>query len=179
MVIASQRDFVTPHPSVSNIVENLRRAEDRFYSAPGSQFQFACERRFTAHRSQCRRCFPWSGPTRFVSLLDDEKNEFALVPDVRALEPNSREAVEQALAEAGFVLQIERIESVDEEVEIRTWVVRTRQGPRSFQTRLDDWPREVPGGGYVIRDVAGDLYHVADVQELDARSRELLWAYVE
>ena len=126
-----------------------------------------------------RRCFPWSGPTRFVSLLDDENNEFALVPDVRALEPDSREAVEQALAEAGFVLQIERIESVDEEVEIRTWVVRTRQGPRSFQTRLDDWPREVPGGGYVIRDVAGDLYHVADVQELDARSRELLWAYVE
>lgn len=126
-----------------------------------------------------RRCFPWSEPTRFVSLLDDEKNEFALVPDVRALEPESRLAVEQALAEAGFVLEVERIESVEEEVEIRIWAVHTRQGPRSFQTRLDDWPREVPGGGYLIRDVAGDLYHVADVSELDARSRELLWAFVE
>ncbi len=126
-----------------------------------------------------RRCFPWSEPTRFVSLLDDEKKEFALVTDVRALEPESREAVEEALAEAGFVLEIERIESVDEEVEIRTWVVHTRQGPRSFQTRLDDWPREVPGGGYLIRDVAGDLYYVADVQSLDARSRDLLWAYVD
>jgi hypothetical protein len=126
-----------------------------------------------------RRCFPWSEPTRFVSLIDHEKNEFALVPDVRALEPSSREALEGALAEAGFVLEVERIGSVDEEVEIRTWKVCTRQGPRSFQTRLDDWPREVPGGGYLIRDVAGDLYHVANPRALDSRSRELLWAYVE
>lgn len=126
-----------------------------------------------------RRCFPWSEPTRFVSLIDDEKNEFALVPDVRTLEPGSRDAVEEALAEAGFVLEIERIESVDEEVEIRTWSVVTRQGPRSFQTRLDDWPREVPGGGYLIRDVAGDLYLVEDVSRLDDKSRGLLWAYVE
>jgi hypothetical protein len=126
-----------------------------------------------------RRCFPWSEPTRYVSLLDHEKNEFALVTDVGALEADSREALEDALAEAGFVLQVERIRSVEEEVEIRTWEVDTRQGPRSFQTRLDDWPREVPGGGYVIRDVAGDLYHVAAPNVLDDRSRRLLWAYVE
>lgn len=126
-----------------------------------------------------RRCFPWSEPGRFVSLLDAETSEFALVPDVRALEPASREALEGALAEAGFVLEIERIEEVEEEVEIRTWRVETRQGPRSFQTRLDDWPREVPGGGYLIRDVAGDLYHVASPEALDDTSRKLLWAYVE
>ncbi len=126
-----------------------------------------------------RRCFPWSEPTRFVSLLDSEKKEFALVPDVRALEPASREAVEAALAEAGFVLQVDRIDSVDEEVEIRTWAVQTKQGPRSFQTRLDDWPREVPGGGFLIRDVAGDLYYIGTPSALDAKSRELLWAYVE
>lgn len=126
-----------------------------------------------------RRCFPWSEPTRYVSLLDHENDEFALVPDLGALDPDSREALEDALAEAGFVLQVERIRSVDEEVEIRTWEVDTRQGARSFQTRLDDWPREVPGGGYVIRDVAGDLYHVAAPDDLDDRSRRLLWAYVE
>jgi len=107
-----------------------------------------------------RRCFPWSEPARYVSLRDDERNEFALIPDVRALEPNSRRALEDALAEAGFVMEVERIDKIDEEVEIRVWKVTTRQGTRSFQTRLDDWPREVPGGGYVIRDVAGDLYYI-------------------
>ena len=66
-----------------------------------------------------------------------------------------------------------------EEVEIRTWKVETRQGPRSFQTRLDDWPTEVPGGGIVIRDVSGDLYLVADPNGLDEGSRERLWAFVD
>ena len=126
-----------------------------------------------------RRCFPWSEPTRYVSLRDREQNEFALVPDVRDLEEGSREALEEALAEAGFVMEVERIDDVDEEVEIRVWKVTTRQGERSFQTRLDDWPREVPGGGYVIRDVAGDLYYIESPSALDAHSRELLWAYVE
>ena len=125
-----------------------------------------------------RRCFPWSEPTRFISLLDDGKKEVALVPDIGQLDPGSREALEAALAEAGFVLEIERIEAVEEEVEIRTWSVLTRQGPRSFQTRRDDWPREVPGGGYLIRDVAGDLYYVSDPRALDPKSAELLWAFV-
>jgi len=141
--------------------------------------QLWAERGDEARPVWVRRCFPWSEPTRYVSLLDHEKQEFALVPDVAALDEASRAALEDALAEAGFVLQVERIRSVEEEVEIRSWEVDTRQGPRSFQTRLDDWPREVPGGGYVVRDVAGDLYHVAAPEALDERSRELLWAYVE
>jgi hypothetical protein len=80
--------------------------------------------------------------------------------------------------EAGFVLRIRRIVQVDEEVEIRTWQVVTEQGSRSFQTKLDDWPMEVPGGGIVIRDVSGDLYHVPDPEAMDERSRRWLWAFV-
>ena len=76
-------------------------------------------------------------------------------------------------------MEVERIVEVDEEVEIRIWRVETRQGPRTFQTRLDDWPSEVPGGGIVIRDVAGDLYHVRDPEQLDATSRKWLWAFVD
>ena len=110
------------------------------------------------------RCFPWSEPERFVSLRDDDEREMAMIPELD-------------LAEAGFVLEVTAIRAVEDEVEIRGWEVDTRQGPRTFQTRLDDWPREVPGGGLLIRDVAGDLYHVPDPGRLDARSRELLWAY--
>ena len=76
------------------------------------------------------------------------------------------------------MLRVTEITDVDEEVEIRTWKVQTEQGPRSFQTRLDDWPSEVPGGGIVIRDVAGDLYHIANPDALDEKSRRWLWAFV-
>ena len=66
-----------------------------------------------------------------------------------------------------FVMDIERVDSIEEEFEIRNWRVVTRQGPRTFQTRRDEWPREMPHGGVFIRDVAGDLYRVADPEALD------------
>ena len=124
------------------------------------------------------RCFPWSEPDRFLSLRDEEDREVAMVSHMDELEQASREALAASLLEAGFVLRVDRILDVDEEVEIRNWRVVTRQGPRCFQTRLDDWPWEVPGGGIVIRDVSGDLYHVADPDSLDEQSREWLWAFV-
>jgi len=126
-----------------------------------------------------RQTFPWSEPARYLSLRDDDEEEFALVPDASGLEPGSRRALEQALVIAGFVLEVTRVISVEEEIEVRAWSVETAQGPRTFQTRLDDWPRLLPHGGLLIRDVAGDLYHIADPDSMDRHSRDLLWAFVD
>ena len=125
-----------------------------------------------------RQCFPWSEPHRHLSLRDVEDKEVMLVDDPASLGSASRDALERALAEAGFVLEVTRVVSIEEEVEIRQWEVETRHGPRSFQTHLDDWPRSLPGGGLLIRDVAGDLYRLT-VTELDKKSRDLLWAFVD
>src|SRR5919205_971319 len=123
-----------------------------------------------------RQCFPWSEPGRHVSLRDEGDEEVALVEDPAALAPESRRALERAVAEAAFVLDVARVLDVDEEVEIRQWTVETRHGQRSFQTHLDDWPRALPMGGLLIRDVAGDLYLIPAQDVLDRQSRELLWA---
>ena len=126
-----------------------------------------------------RRCFPWSEPGHFLSLRDSDEEEFALVRDPAELDAASRDALEAALAVAGFVFEITRVLEIEEEVEIRRWRVETRQGARSFQTRLDDWPRTLPHGGLLIRDVTGDLYHLGRPAALDRRSRDLLWAFVD
>jgi len=126
-----------------------------------------------------RRAFPWTEPTRHLSLRDADEEEFALVKDPAELDARSRAALERALAVAGFVFEVTRVLEIDEEVEIRRWRVETRQGPRTFQTRLDDWPRTLPHGGLLIRDLAGDLYHLSAPGELDRRSRDLLWAFVD
>jgi hypothetical protein len=126
-----------------------------------------------------RQCFPWSEPTRHISLRDSEDKEIALVDDPASLDFDSRQALELALAEAGFVLEVTRVVDIDEEIEIRQWTVETKQGNRSFQTHLDDWPRVLPGGGLLIRDVAGDLYRLGDPARMDKRSRALLWAFVD
>jgi len=125
------------------------------------------------------RCFPWSARNRYISLRDDERNEVMLVEDPASLDAGSRATLENALVEADFVLEIECIEAIEEEIEIRCWQVATAQGPRRFQTKRDDWPRIVPGGGVLIRDVAGDLYYVRKPAALDSRSRELLEVLVD
>ena len=126
-----------------------------------------------------RQCFPWSEPNRHLSLRDEDDEEVALVEDPASLEPESRRALDEAVAEAGFVLEVVRVLAIEEEVEIRQWKVETKHGPRSFQTHLDDWPRALPMGGLLIRDVGGDLYLLAAPGQLDRRSKELLWAFVD
>jgi hypothetical protein len=146
-----------------------RRADGRLWATHGGE----------SRPVWVQRCFPWSEPGRYVSLRDEDENEVALVADPAELDGESRAALESALQSAGFVFQVTGVLEIEEEVEIRRWRVVTSQGERSFQTRLDDWPLELPGGGLLIRDVAGDLYRLGDPGEMDRKSRELLWAFVD
>ena len=125
-----------------------------------------------------RQCFPWSQSGKHLSLRNKDDKEIAYVEDPADLTPESRRALEHALAEAGFVLEVTRVLEIEEEVEIRQWSVETKHGSRCFQTHLDDWPRVLPGSGLLIRDVGGDLYRLHP-EQLDAKSRELLWAFVD
>lgn len=126
-----------------------------------------------------RPCFPWTAPTRHLSLRDHEEAELHLVGDLTELDDDSRKAVEIALAESGFILEIEKVLEMIDEFEIRNWRVLTRQGERKFQTKRDDWPREIPGGGVIFRDVAGDLFLVRDPEALDEKTLEIIEGFVD
>ncbi|MCP4006653.1 MAG: DUF1854 domain-containing protein [bacterium] len=165
--------------------EKVKKADHRLATHPSLHLQRRVDGQLWATKGEqtrpvwvCR-CFPWSDPGTQISLRDEEEDEFALVSDPSKLDSGSREALELALVEAGFVLEILRVDECEEEVEIRTWKVQTRQGERRFQTRRDDWPLPIPGGGLLIRDVAGDLFLVREPDELDRHSRGLLWAFVD
>ena len=125
------------------------------------------------------RCFPWSGPATFVSLRDDDDREVALVSDPASLDPASRLLLEEALAQAGFVLEVTCILSIVDELEIRVWRVDTHAGPRLLQTARDEWPRALPSGALLLRDVAGDLYLLPSPSALDPTSRRLIWPFTD
>jgi hypothetical protein len=123
-------------------------------------------------------CFPWTAPSRYISLRDAGNRELALVDSLDHAD-GARQLLEDAVADAGFTLEIIGIESVEEEVEIRNWKVTTRQGPRTFQTKVQDWPRRTPTGALLVRDVAGDLFSILNPEELDEKSRAILWSYAD
>jgi hypothetical protein len=131
----------------------------------------------TLVRPRC--CFPWSKPGRYLSLRDDEDKELAFICELSELDPDSRSAVEQSLTESVFVLTVTKVESSEEDFEIRNWKVDTRQGPRTFQTKIGEWPIDTPGGGLLFRDVAGDLFLVEDPESLDEKSWKLLSGFLD
>jgi len=159
-----------PEPELDGLELRLERGADgQLWASTG----------LGARPVHVRRCFPWTAPARFVSLRDADGDEVALVRDLDELDADSRGALEASLAEAGFVLEIEAVDAVEDEVEIRAFRVRTRQGARRFQTLRDEWPRALPGGAILLRDVAGDLYLVRDPAALDPASRALLAPLVD
>lgn len=128
---------------------------------------------------QVRRCFPWASPNAWISLRDEEGAERLLVTDLEQLDADSREILQAELRSGGAPFEIVRILECRKEIELRCWRVETRQGPRSFQTELDEWPLRLPDGGVLIRDLAGDLYRVAEPDQLDPASRERLWVLLD
>lgn len=120
------------------------------------------------------RCFPWTEPERFLSLRDAHGNELAFVTELGELDGDSQRALALGLARRGFVLEVVAVLALEEDFELRSFVVRTPNGERRFQTALDAWPRLVEGGGLALEDVYGDLYQIPRASQLDARSLELL-----
>lgn len=124
------------------------------------------------------RCFPWSAPGELISLRDEEDREALLVQRLGDLDPVSAAALGTALLATGFVLEVERVDSIEEDYEMRIWHTVTRQGKRTFQTKLDEWPWPAPDGGHLVRDLAGDLFRLPPLEAFDEASRQRLWAYV-
>lgn len=124
------------------------------------------------------RCFPWSSPNELVSLRDEHDREALLVEHLADLDPASARALGSALLGTGFVLDVCRVDSIVEDYEMRIWHTETRQGKRTFQTKLDEWPWAAPDGSHLVRDLAGDLFRLPALDTLDETSRRRLWAYV-
>lgn len=125
------------------------------------------------------RCFPWTHRDELLSLRDAGGRQVALIGSAAELDEASRSALTRALRELDLLIEIIGIESIDEEIEIRCWSVQTALGPRSFQTRRDDWPERSATGTIMIRDLSGDLYAIRDPGRMDAASRARLAAYVD
>jgi len=125
------------------------------------------------------KCFPWSESFKYISLRNDKDEEVHLVEDLDSLSHSSRAALLAALFEVGFCFEVTQIFKVEEDFELRQWQVDTVQGPRTFQTKLMDWPREIPNGGLLIQDVAGDIYYVPKVEALPEPGKTILWAFLD
>lgn len=125
------------------------------------------------------RCFPWISAGRHISLRDRDGKEVVLVDNPADLDKPSQQALQLAMTSAASCLEIRKILRIGQDIELRVWEVETGAGDRKFQTELDTWPEPIPGGGWIVRDITGDLYRIPRPEELDQSSRRLLWAFLD
>lgn len=125
-----------------------------------------------------KQCFPWSEPMEFLSLRDEKENEVFLIENLKDLDVLTRLTVEEYLKAAEFVMKVEKVLHIEEDVELREYTVLTEQGKRIFHTKLEDWPEFLPDGSILIEDLAGDIFKIENVNLLDPVSQKNLSPYV-
>ncbi len=119
------------------------------------------------------RGFPVSAPVGPVAIVGADGSELAWIDHLAVLDPSLRTLLEKELSQREFLPVIERIESVSDG-EPTEWSVVTDRGPRRFTVaHIDDIVYETNGGAF-ITDSVGMRYHIAQVSQLDNRSRRLL-----
>src|SRR5258708_12886014 len=124
-------------------------------------------------------CFPWFEANNYISLRNEAGMEVGFIHSAAELDHSSRRALETTLRQTRFVFEVIAIENVEDEFELRTWSVKTRQGPRSFQTKLVEWPRTLETGVVMIRALSGHLSQIKIPTSPDPPTQKLVWAYME
>ncbi len=122
-----------------------------------------------------RRLFPVSGLRQYITLLDSEGKEHAIIRSLDALMPESARVVEDALEEYYLIPKICGILDISEKFGILKWTVDTDRGVQSFTIRNRHNDIKVLYDGRVlVRDSNDNRYEIPDYKKLDRRSIRLL-----
>jgi hypothetical protein len=121
-----------------------------------------------------RRAFPWSNPSRHVSVRSGEGKELVLIEDLAALPEAQRSLIERALRESTFIPKIMRILECDTRFGHQNWRVQTDAGPVEFRVQEREDIRFLPDGRFTVKDADGNLYELPRLEELDEQSRRAL-----
>lgn len=124
-----------------------------------------------------RRLFPVSKADTYITLLDSEGVEIAIIRAMTDLAEQSRETVQYSLDDYYLVPHIVRIVAVTEKYGTLHWSVETERGFKEFDIRNRNHDVKVYKDGRVrVRDSDDNRYVITDYRKLDKHSRNQLIA---
>ena len=124
-----------------------------------------------------RRLFPASRIDEYITLLDEEGKEVAVIRKLGDIDAESKEIIEYSLNDYYLVPHITRILTVTEKYGTLHWCVETDRGIHEFDIRNRNHDVKVYSDGRVrVRDSDDNRYIVTDYRKLDKHSRNQLIA---
>ena len=122
-----------------------------------------------------RRLFPRSSLTQYVTLLNAENKEIAIIRNLDNLDKDSREAIEGCFEDYYMIPEILEVLEIIEKYGMVSWRCRTDKGIIQFKIRNRHSDIKLLYDGRVlVRDSADNRYEIKDVKKLDKRSQRLL-----
>ena len=150
-------------------------ARVRLFRGPWGVLRCTVEGEKSVLSAKVVRVFPLARDSRWINVLDWKNKEVCLIEDASALDPVSRQVVEEELRAHYRVARISRIHSVKNEYRTLYWDVETDLGRRDFvlkfaaDTILWLGPAEL-----LLVDIDTNRFLIEDYTALDAQSRKQL-----
>lgn len=123
---------------------------------------------------EARRLFPITGGDKYITLLDADKNEVAIIRDVDTLMKESAEAVREALRQYYVIPKISRITHIEEKYGTIRVDADTDHGSCHFEVGDRNHGIKVMFDGRIlIRDTDDNRYEIPDMGILDRRAIDI------
>ncbi|MDR1465834.1 MAG: DUF1854 domain-containing protein [Oscillospiraceae bacterium] len=122
-----------------------------------------------------RRLFPITGLDGFITLLDSEGSEQAIIRNIYDLPDAAREVIERSLEEYYMIPRIQRFVKMAENFDIWMWTVETDRGVYTFEIRNHNTAiKPLFDGRVLIKDANDNRYEIPDVRQLDKQSQRMI-----
>jgi len=128
----------------------------------------------TFQKLEPRCLFPSSNRRKFITLLDENGAEQAVIRDLNTLPPAQREIIESCLEEYYLIPRITKILETTEKFGLITLQTETDRGPAKIEIRNLLYGFKQMGNRLLLRDSNDNRYEVPDISKLDGHSRRLL-----
>ena len=125
------------------------------------------------------RClFPSSNRERFITLLDENGNEQAVIRELGSLPADQRAIIRDCMEEYYLIPRITKILNTTEKFGLITLDTETDRGPARIEIRNLLYGFKQLGNRLLLRDGNDSRYEIPDLSRLDARSRHMLDNYI-
>lgn len=154
-IFVGANDRITPN---ENHLVDLKTADGRLFE-----------------KLELRRLFPVSNTENYITLLDSDGNEAAIIRNLKDLDPDSFEVITNSLNDYYLVPYITAILSSSEKYGTLHWKAETTRGIKEFDIRNRNHDIRIYSDGCVrIRDSDDNRYVISDYRKLDRHSQSYL-----
>ena len=155
-------------------VRYLRPEDFDLVRTEGGGLRMTIKDEKTILRVKAKRSFPFTFPTKYISIRDGNDEEIGIIADLAQFSKQHRRWIEDELDMRYFTPRVTAIKLIRHRFGGVEWHVDTDCGFKRLITKgVHDTMTEVEPGRYVITDVDGNRYEVL-TENLDAPSRELI-----